>query len=657
MEYESRDFFWSWFQFFILYILNSMKIPLFNEELSGDQISFLSDMSNSCRRSIVEMITKAASGHSGGSMSMIDYLTILYAFRLSQTGEKIIVSNGHTSPAVYAILAEMGYYDKDHVLNNFRRFGSVCEGHVNRHMPGVVYGTGPLGCGISAGVGFAHAEKLKGSKEKVFVTMGDGEMNEGQAFEAALYANKYKLDNLVVFVDYNKVQLMGSLEEVMPIDIKSIFESIGWAVLECDGHDFSGIWDTLSKSYSIKSKPILILGSTIMGKGVSFMEELGKDLGSSWHGKPTNEAQMEIALDEIQIPDTYQDELNEYKKLIKWYPNKPVFTKNLSRLDYINTGTPKLYEEGEIAPRTAYGNALLDLASKNKLLFGMSGDVGVSVRTDILQNGLPDQFIECGICEQNMVTVAGALSLSGLSVFVSAYGPFLTSRPKDQVRLNDINHTNVKMVATHSGLSVGEDGPTHQAIDDMGSFLGLYNTNIIEAVDANHMDRVVRYIASHYGNFYVRTGRHNMPIIKKEDGTPYYDADYKFVYGSPDIIREGDKITIIATGPMVAFAVDIADEMKAQVEVIAVTCLKDFDRATIINSLRKTGKFITVEDHNANNGLASQIGLMLSQAGIGFPSRNLSVKEYQLSGKYYQLYKAAGIDKDAIYKALNDLLS
>ncbi|PIR77225.1 MAG: transketolase, partial [Candidatus Magasanikbacteria bacterium CG10_big_fil_rev_8_21_14_0_10_38_6] len=342
------------------------KINL-SQNLSKEQLAFLKTFSKSCRHSIIAMLKQSQSGHPGGSLGCVDYLSLLYTQILSQTGEKIIISNGHISPAVYAVLAEMGYINKQDVINGFRKIGYPYEGHVTRHVPGVWYGTGPLGTGISAASGFALAEKLKKSKEKVFALVGDGESQEGQVYEMMNFSHKYKLNNFIVFMDYNQVQLTDSTANIMPIDFKAIFKAGGWNVIEVQGHDSQSMWKGLREAYTTKDQPVLLLGHTIMGKGVSFMEEAGKAHKADWHGKAPKPEQADEALVQLTISEKERTLLNEFvKKQVKWKPPTVQFEKALSPIK-INTGKPKLYEPDILTDcRSAYGNALLDLAKKNK---------------------------------------------------------------------------------------------------------------------------------------------------------------------------------------------------------------------------------------------------------------------------------------------------
>ncbi|MBN2087050.1 transketolase [Candidatus Peregrinibacteria bacterium] len=637
-----------------------MIIPKIGESLNEEQVNFLKVLSKSCRNSIVAMVTNAQSGHPGGACSSIDYLAILYAFIISQSGEDLVVSNGHISAGVYSILAEMGYIPREEVIQDFRKIGKIYEGHITRHVKGINYGTGPLGVGTSVACGFAIKEKLEKTNNRVFAIAGDGECDEGQIYEMMNFANKYKLSNLTLFIDYNDVQLTDKLEITMPINLKGTFESANWNVLECNGHDYQSIWNAISESYN-SDKPTVIIGKTIMGKGVTFMEPDGAEYKSTWHGIPPKPEQAEIELNgPLKISDEERSILDNFiKNSVKWQPAVPQITKQLSIMPNVDSGKPNILEAGTKSDcRGAYGKALLDLAKLNPNIVAMTADLGGSVKTAVMEKEFPERVFEVGIAEQHMVSFAGGLSIKNYIPFASTFGVFMTSRAKDQARLNDINATNVKMVSTHCGLSVGEDGPTHQTVDDMGSFLGFFNTYILEPADANQTDHIIRYIASHYGNFYVRMGRHKFEVILKEDGTPFYDENYKFEYGKADKLRTGDKITVIAGGSTVNIAVNIADKMKNElsVEVIAVSSLKNIDMSIIKPSLEKTGKLITIEDHNPHSGLASQINNAIAKEGLSVKIENLAVREYQLSGKPLELYASAGIGSENLEEAIKKII-
>lgn len=625
----------------------------FRTKLGLERVKFLEAFSKSCRRTIVEMVKQSQSGHPGGSLSMIDVLATLYTFRVSDTDENVVISNGHTSPAMYSVLAECGAVDKKEVIDTFRKFGSKFEGHVTRHVDGIHYGTGPLGCGISAAAGMAWSEKKNNPKKRVWCTIGDGEMQEGQVHEAALWAAQQKLGNLTVIVDFNNLQISGTLAEVCGLDVKAFFKSKGWKVVEIDGHNYIKIWKALGTTCK-RGRPVAIIARTVMGQGVPGMEEDGKNLNPKWHGSTPapDAADQMLALPELTLSAEEASTLDAYRKARKFTPEKNEFPAWGSPVK-IDTGEAKEYAADETTDcRGAYGTALQDLVERNPNIAAMSADLSGSVKTSLAQKARPSQYAEFGIAEQNMISAAGGMSFSETIPFASTFGAFISSRAKDQARVNDINAANVKMVATHCGLSVGEDGPTHQAIDDSGSFLGMFNTGVCEPADPNHCDRIVRWSASIWGNMYVRMGRAKLATLTKEDGSVFFDKNYKYEYGKCDILRNGEKVTILATGPCVHEALKAREETGIDAEIVIVSSIKQMDD-TVAKSFAKTGKFITVEDHNPYSGLATAIAKYNQDHGIKAEClANLAVTEYELSGKPAELYAHAQIDSKAIADVL-----
>lgn len=630
------------------------SLPSSSLSLGSDRLDFLKIFRKSCHHTILKMLETSQSGHPGGSLSMLDFLMVLYAFRISKTYEKIFISNGHISPGVYAVLAEMGVIDPQDLIPTYRQIGSVFEGHVTRHIPGIYFGTGPLGVGLSAGAGAAWAQKSQGKNEKVFVTLGDGEAQEGQVHEAIHFANKYQLHNLVVFVDFNRVQLTGSLQDTMPINIRQVFEAAGWNALDIDGHDPEKIWRALD--YADRSdRPTVIIGHTIMGKGIDFMEKEGQAFRSTWHGKAPSKEVIAQELPRYRLTVEEQSFLDQFRQDRRFNPPSNDYIPSLTPLN-IDTGQPETYHDST-ACRKAYGNALLQLAQLNPAIIASTADLGGSVQTAGVEKELPHQHIDFGIAEQNMVSACGGISFEGYIPFCSTFGAFMTSRAKDQARVNDINHTNVKMVSTHCGLSVGEDGPTHQAIDDMGAFMGHFHTHVLEPADANQCDRMIRYAASHYGNFYIRMGRHNLPILTKEDGSLLYDENYKYLYGQTDLLREGNALTIVASGSIIAQVLQATQNLPVDVEIIIASSPKKFDE-TLENSLRKTKKVLVVEDHNPYSGYGASIARWSLEKGIPLEKFHaLGVTQYQLSGKPEQLYASAGIGHASIQEQIQKMIS
>jgi len=633
-----------------------MNVPAIGEQLTPDHIKFLHTFRKSCAHTIMAMLKQSQSGHPGGSLSCIDYLALLYAFIISQTGEKVVVSNGHISPGVYSTLAELGYIPKQEVIDTFRQVGSIFEGHITRHVSGVWFGTGPLGIGVSAATGFAHAAKLNGSNEPVYVLVGDGECQEGIVYEMMHYANKYQLNNLIVFMDYNRVQLSDSLEKIMPVDFPAIFKSAHWQVIDVDGHDYQQMWTALHEARQEQHAPTLILGRTIMGKGVEFLEKDGREYKATWHGKAPKPEECDAILKDLELSAEERTLLDQFvADQVKWKPEEPYSIEKSP--PQIDIGSAKIVPADQLTDcRSAYGNALKDLASKNQDIVAITADLGGSVMTDIMRKEYPDRVFDTGVAEQQMVSLAGGLSLTGKIPFCSTFGAFMTSRAKDMARVNDINRANVKMVATHCGLSVGEDGPTHQAIDDMGCFLGFFNTTILEPSDPNLCDHMIRYAAKTYGNFYVRMGRAKIPVITKEDGSVFYDEQYQFTPGKFDLIRSGNGLTVFAAGPMLHMVLNVRQHMNANFEVICMNSLSHLDEKLILKSVQKTGRVLSIEDHNPHNGYASAIASLLARNQVQAKIIHMGVTEYQLSGKADELYVEAGLGEAHIEENIRKLL-
>lgn len=365
----------------------------------------LAAFAKSCRKSALEMVIGAQSGHPGGSLSCIDYLSLLYLEFIDS--EPVVISNGHISPAVYSVLGHLKYFSLTEAVAGFRRIGSKFEGHVNRLVEGVCYGTGPLGIGVSVACGLALADRSR----RVFALMGDGEAQEGQVHEMMHFAMSHKLGNLVLFVDANGVQLSDSVSNTSSLDVYAEFKAAGWRIKEVDGHNFSEMRRALKCGVS-GSRPLVIIGKTVMGKGFSMMEKEGLKHRSTWHGAVpavgTDLSELDLNIDEADLLDGFLSGLKKPKA-------------STSKKRPLRPGNGFVYHDPTDC-RSAYGAALKDLAGLNKSVVGLTADLAGSVK----MNGI--DFVECGIAEQNMLSVAGGMCLGGMVPFVSTFGAFMASR-------------------------------------------------------------------------------------------------------------------------------------------------------------------------------------------------------------------------------------
>ncbi len=627
------------------------------EKLSNEDIKKLEGLSSVCKGDILTMTTLANSGHPGGAISSLDiFLTTWSYANVSPENvdlperDKIIVSHGHTSAAVYSVLGRLGFFDIDIAISTFRLTGSIFEGHVVRKVPGIEWGTGNLGQGLSAGCGFALSDKIHNRDSYTFVLMSDGEQTKGQVGEARRFAVKYGLNNITVIIDYNKLQISGNIEKIMPCRIYENYKADGWEVIDgVDGHDFNSLYDAIKNSIEIK-RPVCIIAQTVMGKGISFMENQHK-----YHGKPLSEEEYKKAIDELKI----SIDLDKYKQLRKkkWeYPERKFYFS-----PKIEKGNPIIYKE-KTDNRTAFGKALDDIAKLNVgnayPIVVFDCDLSSSVKTDYFEKDFPERFFQVGVQEHHAATIAGAISTDKVISFFSDFGVFGVDETYNQQRLNDQNFTNLKLVCTHLGLDVGEDGKTHQCIDYIGVLRNIFGFKIVIPADPNQTDKVIRYISDKQGNWFVGMGRSKLPLITKENGDIYFGDNYNIQYGKSDLIREGEDGYILTYGCMVYRAIEISEKLKNEgvsIGVINFPFPAEIDKE-IMEKVVKTSFLITYEDHHIDTGLSLTVGIYLSENGYNGKFYRKGVTNYGASGQPDELLKRFGMDIESMVSFIKDKL-
>lgn len=632
-------------------------------ELSGPEVEQLQSLARLCKGDILKMTTLAGCGHPGGSISSLDlYLVLFSRARLDPdrpddpARDRVLISHGHTSPGAYSVLGRLGFFPVEAAVSGFRRMDTPFEGHVVRELPGLEWSSGNLGQGLSAGCGFAVSATMQGRPSHVFVVMSDGEQAKGQVAEARRFASKYSLENLTVLIDYNHIQISGRLEEVMPQNIRGNYEADGWRVIEIDGHDHRQIYAALREASS-DGRPTAILAETVMSRGISFME--GKP---AYHGKALKPEECARALEELGLENDLSS-LEETRRSWSFeIPARP--------MDYpvrIETGEPLTYAPGEkVDNRGAFGKALASIARSscgdrsNTPLAVLDCDLASSVRTEDFAKASPCSFFQVGVQEHNALTVAGALSADGVVSLFAGFGVFGVDETYNQSRLNDLNHANLKIVCTHCGLDVGEDGKTHQCIDYLGLFANLFGFRVVVPADPNQTDRVIRSVLATHGNYLVTMGRSPAPVIVDGHGNPFYAGEYEFAYGKADWLRRGSDLVVITMGsPMAAWAVSVSDRLGPEgisVGVLAVSSPLDLDREALEEAFT-TGRVITHEDHHYRTGLGSIVAAALAESGKAASFRRLGVRAYGQSGTPDQLYEREGLSERALEASIREMLS
>lgn len=643
----------------LLYEAHSMIQRGFLQEfLDHGDLGRLEQLALRARGDILTMTTLAGCGHPGGSLSSIDIYTTLYHCArvfpdnpLHPDRDRIVISHGHTSPGAYAALAHAGFFSPDDALIGFRVAGSIFEGHVERSVPGIEWGTGNLGQGLSAGCGFALGARLKKKDYRVYVVMGDGEQQKGQISEARRFAVKYGLTNLTVVVDRNRLQISGFTDDIMPQNIAEEFSSDGWRVLEIDGHDIRAIYRAFYTAIHDPSAPYAIIAATVMGKGVSFMENKAK-----YHGVALTPEQYAQAMQELGLPPA----LDRYRRIradAAVTVAEPLRAPALA----VATGSPRTYAiEDKTDNRSAFGNALKDIAAANKdrtdaaPIAVFDCDLETSVKVDGFRSVQPDHFFEVGIQEHNAATMAGAISIDGVLSIFADFGVFGVCETYNQHRLNDINHTSLKLVCTHLGLDVGEDGKTHQCIDYIGLFRNLYTFRVIIPADPNQTDRATRYLCAEPGNFLLGMGRSKTPVILDEQGNPLFGGGYRFSYGMVDLVRDGTDAAVMTYGSMLHRALAAREMLRHQgimVRVLNVSCPKAIDSVAVAEAA-STGLIVTYEDHNIHTGLGSIVADLIAEHRLSVRLIKLGIPGYSFSGQPDALFRIAGLDPEQLARAI-----
>ncbi|HVO51933.1 MAG TPA: transketolase [Thermoanaerobaculia bacterium] len=639
------------------------------EELTDAQAARLAALGTAARGDILQMTTLAASGHPGGSMSSIDFELILWGFAncdpknpFDPKRDRVVISHGHTSPAAYAALAHLGWFDRSLPLLGFRRGGSPFEGHVERDVPGIDWGTGNLGQGLSAAAGFALAARIKGDSSRVFCAMGDGEQQKGQLAEARRFAVKYGLTNLVAVLDWNHEQLSGSNDAILKQDIVADWKADGWGVIEVDGHDVRALYRAI-RSALRAGKPTLVAAHTVMSKGVPFME---KD-GFKWHGAALPVEKCHEALAILGAADELDRWIEERKKPAPdWHaalPHRPIESVVLP-----SAGSPRVYPlDKQTDNRSAFGNALADLGALSGAavpggmpLAVIDCDLSVSTKTETFEAKFPQAFFQCGIAEHHAAVLNGALSLSGVQSWWGEFAMFGVAETYNQQRLNDVNAANAKLAVTHAGIDVGEDGKTHHSIDYFGLLNSTFGWKVFTPADPNQTDRVVRWMATHRGNHALVMGRSKIPFALREDGTPIFAGDYAFDPTRADRIRTGGAgLALVCAGnvlpnTMEAWNALAKDGVRADlVSICAWSDLRDEDLAFIA----RHGLVVSVEDHNPKTGLGTLLQSRFNDLGLAARVRKLGVTFYSSSGPAKELYRLMGLDGPAIAAAAREELS
>jgi len=610
-------------------------------------VAMLRNKAATLRIESVRATTEAGSGHPSSCCSAADIVAALFfaVMRYDPKNprhpnrDRFILSKGHAAPLLYAAWAEAGLFEKADLLK-LRTLGSDLEGHPTPRLPFVDVATGSLGQGLPAGVGMAlNAKRLDRSGYRTYVLMGDGESVEGSVWEAAEVARHEGLDNLCAIVDVNRLGQSGPTMLQHDMDgYRARWAGFGWHAIVVDGHDPAALLAAFDEAARTTGRPTVLLARTLKGKGISFVEDR-----PDWHGKALKKGEeLDKALAELSKGLTANAIAPQISRPTGPDAAPPAATPM----------APPAYKPTDaVATREAFGAALAALGDANPLVVGLDADVKNSTFTEPFGKRFPDRFFQNFIAEQNMVGAAVGLAACGRIPFAATFACFLT-RAYDFIRMAAISHANVKLMGSHAGVSIGEDGPSQMGLEDLAMMAAQPGMVVLYPSDAVSAYKLVEAAAVHRGPVYIRTGRPKAPIL--------YGNDEQFTIGGSRVLRQSasDQLTIVAAGVTLFEALKAYDTLKATgipVRVIDLYSIVPIDRATLVGSARATqGRVLTVEDHYAHGGLGSAVLAALGSEGVRV--HMLAVREIPHSGKPDELLDRFGIGARAIVETAKRLL-
>ncbi|HJQ71872.1 MAG TPA: transketolase [Actinomycetota bacterium] len=590
----------------------------------------------------IRSTTAAGSGHPTSSMSGAHLAAVLFADHLrtdladphGAANDRFVLSKGHAAPLLYAVLKAIGAIDDDMLLS-LRRLGSPMQGHPAPvpELPWVEAATGSLGQGPAIGLGMALGMRLWESPARVWVMVGDSEAAEGSIWEAVEAAAHHHVSNLACVLDLNRLGQRGPTMHGWDADVfVARAQAYGWHALSIDGHDVTAI-DAAYRSAAAADRPTMIVARTEKGHGVS---EVANREG--WHGKAFPEDLAARAIDELGGV-----------RSLTITPQKPEPWMPAGRIAPAGAPAPTYAEP--IATRKAFGETLRWLVGERDDLVVLDGEVGNSTYTEDAAAVAPDRFFQMYIAEQTLIGTQTGLHALGANAFSATFGAFLT-RAFDQIRMAAIGRADLRLCGSHAGVSIGEDGPSQMALEDLAALRAIHGTTVLYPSDGNATVRLVASMADLRGISYLRTTREATPVL--------YGPDEDFPIGGSKTLREGDDVTLIGAGITVHESLTAADRLATdgiQARVLDCYSVKPIDAGSLRKAAAATGLLVVVEDHRIEGGLGDAV-LDALAAGGTLTGRviKLAVTDMPGSGQPEELRGWAGIDADAIVGAVRSAL-
>ena len=612
-------------------------------------VPVLKNVATRLRIASLRATSEAGSGHPTSCCSAAEIVATLFFHEMRfdpanprhSHNDRFVLSKGHAAPLLYAVWSALGVLEEAELLK-LRRIDSDLEGHPTPRLPFVDVATGSLGQGICAAVGMALNARRIQSDFRTYVLLGDGESAEGAVWEAAQAAVYHKLENLCAVVDVNGFGQSDQTRCAHDLDaLAQSWRGFGWNAVIVDGHEVQALLEAYNEARTSTSRPTVILARTLKGKGVSFLEDK-----AGWHGKPIKKGpDLEQAIAELEAKlEPVESGVSE-PPVVRRPTGRDKGTQNAADSRDLPAPSYKLGEQ--VATREAYGRVLAALGTADPNIVVLDADVKNSTFSEKFESAHPDRFYQMFIAEQVMVGAAMGMASLGAIAFPSSFACFL-SRASDFVRMAGISNLNIKLAGSHAGVSIGEDGPSQMALEDLAMMRAVPNCTVLYPCDAISTERLVACAAYQPGPAYIRTTRPKTPVI--------YDVDTDFKVGGSCVLRESDHdvATIVAAGVTIFESLQAYDDLKSDgvsVRVIDAYSIQPIDEETLLRAGRETRNTIfTVEDHYASGGLGDAVAEAVGSEGMKVI--RLAVREIPRSGRADEVLDRYGISARHIVEAV-----
>ncbi|XP_057656072.1 transketolase-like protein 2 [Diorhabda carinulata] len=610
----------------------------------------LRDLATRIRIHSVESTAAASSGHPTTSSSIAEILSVLFfrtmRYKVSAprdpSSDRFILSKGHAAPALYGAWVENGVVQESD-LKKLRQLGCDLEGHPTPRLNFIDVGTGSLGQGLAVAAGMAYLGKyIEEATYRVFCLIGDGESAEGSIWESVNFASYYHLDNLVLILDANRLGQTRATMVGHDLELyKKRLEAFDFNAIIVDGHDVEALVKAFDTAATVKGKPTALIAKTYKGRDFPNIEDK-----ENWHGKPLGGETERV--------------IKHLKSLIK-NPGKLNYTipAPLSEVPAVNISNIKLssppnYKQGQmLATRQAYGTALVKLTESNSRVVALDGEMSNSTFSEAMKKYGPKNFIECFIAEQNLVGIAMGISCRDRTVaFASTFAAFFT-RAFDQLRMAAISQSNINICGSHCGVSIGEDGPSQMALEDLAMFRSIPGSTVFYPSDVVAVERAVELAANTKGITFIRTARAPTAVV--------YPNDQIFEIGKSNVVFSSpkDQVLIIAAGVTLHESLLAAKQLansSVAVRVLDPFTIKPIDKIGIVKNARECGnKILIIEDHYPEGGIGEAVLAALAEE-VNIYVKHIAIPRVPRSGKPADLLNYYKIDAKNIVNHVDEVI-